>query len=185
MLLSRINLDDTAIRKQNILILLLFIINMEMNSSLAHFQKSVVDLRGMAIHSFFDPFSAQVWLSILIAYILVSLLMFVIARVTPYERHASRGNNATTGGGGAEDPKLTLANAFWYTLSGCVFKSTNINPRVSFCLLSTTLRTPIYDGLGTDEESRVFSVTQNPKGLFGFRYKKVFYVRTPKKFKPD
>ena len=135
MLLSRINLDETAIRKQSILILL-FIINMEMNSSLAHFQKSVVDLRGMAIHSFFDPFSAQVWLSILIAYILVSLLMFVIARVTPYERHASRGNNATTGGG-AEDPKLTLANAFWYTLSGCVFKSTNINPRVSFYLLST------------------------------------------------
>ena len=93
----------------------------------------------MAIHSFFDPFSAQVWLSILIAYILVSLLMFVIARVTPYERHASRGrnNSTTTIADDAEDgysPKLTLANAFWYTLSGCVFKSTNINPKVSFCM---------------------------------------------------
>ena len=123
MLLSRINLDDTAIGKQNILILLLFIINMEMNSSLAHFQKSVVDLRGMAIHSFFDPFSAQVWLSILIAYVLVSLLMFVIARITPYERHASREEGHSS--------KITLSNAFWYTLTGFVFKSTNINPRVS------------------------------------------------------
>ena len=88
----------------------------------------------MAIHSFFDPFSTQVWLSILIAYILVSLLMFVIARVTPYERHASRGNNNSTIAteeDGGYSPKLTLSNAFWYTLSGCVFKSTNINPRVS------------------------------------------------------
>ena len=87
----------------------------------------------MAIHSFFDPFSTQVWLSILIAYILVSLLMFVIARVTPYERHASPrdGNDNSEENAGGYSPKLTLSNAFWYTLSGCVFKSTNINPRVS------------------------------------------------------
>ena len=78
----------------------------------------------MALRSFFDPFSPQVWLAILIAYILVSLLMFVIARVTPYERHASRE-------GEGQDSKLTLSNAFWYTLTGFVFKSSNINPRVS------------------------------------------------------
>ena len=81
----------------------------------------------MALRSFFDPFSAQVWLAILIAYILVSLLMFVIARVTPYERHASRE-------GEGQDSKLTLSNAFWYTLTGFVFKSSNINPRVSLII---------------------------------------------------
>ena len=81
----------------------------------------------MALRSFFDPFSAQVWLAILIAYILVSLLMFVIARVTPYERHASRE-------GEGQETKLTLSNAFWYTLTGFVFKSSNINPRVSLII---------------------------------------------------
>ena len=111
----------------------MYLLNEYGNERTPHFQKSVVNLRGMAIHSFFDPFSTQVWLSILIAYILVSLLMFVIARVTPYERHASPrdGNDNSEENAGGYSPKLTLSNAFWYTLSGCVFKSTNINPRVS------------------------------------------------------
>lgn len=82
----------------------------------------VDSMSGMNIMSFFDPFSLQVWLSILVAYVLVSLLMFIIARVTPYERHAPRPDPAHN---------FTLANSFWYTLSAFFLRSTPISPRVS------------------------------------------------------
>ena len=86
------------------------------------FQKSTSESkRGMSVQSFFDPFSGQLWLSILIAYIMVSIFMFVIARITPYERHAPK-----NGKGHA----LSLANSFWFTLSAFFFRSTAISPKV-------------------------------------------------------
>ena len=47
--------------------------------------------------------------------------MFVIARITPYERHAPK-----NGKGHA----LSLANSFWFTLSAFFFRSTAISPKV-------------------------------------------------------
>jgi hypothetical protein len=81
---------------------------------------------GMSVQSFFDPFSGQVWLSIIIAYILVSLLLFVIARITPYERHAHSGHASYSVN------RLNLANSFWFTLSAFFLRSTPIAPRVMY-----------------------------------------------------
>ena len=43
----------------------------------------------MTILSFLEPFSLSMWLSILIAYVMVSLMIFFVARVSPYERYRS------------------------------------------------------------------------------------------------
>lgn len=37
--------------------------------------------------SFLTPFSSSMWLSIVIAYIMVSLMMFFVSRISPYERY--------------------------------------------------------------------------------------------------
>lgn len=85
-----------------------------------HQKSALTSLRGMSIQSFFDPFSCHLWLSILIAYIMVSIFMFVIARVTPYERHASKNGRSNN---------MTLMNSFWFTLSAFFFRSTNVSPK--------------------------------------------------------
>ena len=108
-------MNSSSIIKIRITTVLILIMNL--------FQKSVAESRGMSVQSFFDPFSCHLWLSILIAYVMVSVFMFVIARVTPYERHASKE--------GRRGNSLTLANSFWFTLSAFFFRSTPISPKVS------------------------------------------------------
>ena len=85
------------------------------------FQKSELKSRGMGIQSFFDPFSGHLWVCILVAYVMVSIFMFVIGRVTPYERHAPQDGKGNT---------LTLANSFWFTLSAFFLRPTTISPKV-------------------------------------------------------
>ena len=42
---------------------------------------------GITMLSFLTPFSSSMWLSIVIAYIMVSLMMFFVGRISPYERY--------------------------------------------------------------------------------------------------
>ena len=37
--------------------------------------------------SFLTPFSSSMWLSIVVAYVMVSLMMFFVSRISPYERY--------------------------------------------------------------------------------------------------
>ena len=45
---------------------------------------------GMTMLSFLTPFSSSMWLSIAIAYVMVSLMMFFIGRMSPYERYSNQ-----------------------------------------------------------------------------------------------
>ena len=45
---------------------------------------------GMTMLSFLTPFSSNMWLSIAIAYVMVSLMMFFIGRMSPYERYSNQ-----------------------------------------------------------------------------------------------
>ena len=45
---------------------------------------------GMTMFSFLTPFSSSMWLSIAIAYVMVSLMMFFIGRMSPYERYSNQ-----------------------------------------------------------------------------------------------
>ena len=68
----------------------------------------------------------QMWISIVIAYLLISLLLFVVGRISPYER--SRNNE-----------NLTLESSFWFVLSGFLMRSaTSVQPNVRFVVISVT-----------------------------------------------
>ena len=59
------------------------------------------------------------WISILVAGIMTALVMFVVARFSPYERHRNAEN-------------FSLGNAFWFVLAGLLLRSPSaIQPRVS------------------------------------------------------
>ena len=45
--------------------------------------------------SFLSPFSSGMWLSIGIAYIMVSLMIFFVGRISPYERYRNMSNDPT------------------------------------------------------------------------------------------
>ena len=84
-------------------------------------------------HSFLDPFSAELWASLATAYVLTSLTLFFVARVSPYERRASTREAAAAaaaascfGGGG-----FSLCNAFWYTFAGFCMRGSSISANVS------------------------------------------------------
>ena len=84
-------------------------------------------------HSFLDPFSPELWASLAAAYVLTSLTLFFVARVSPYERRAAplRGEAAGAGpcfGGG---DGFSLCNAFWYTFAGFCMRGSNIAANVS------------------------------------------------------
>ena len=55
----------------------------------------------------------------MVAYFLTSLLIFVIGRLSPYERHRNGEN-------------LSLENSFWFVLAGFMQRSTtSVQPKVS------------------------------------------------------
>ena len=81
-------------------------------------------------HSFLDPFSPELWASLAAAYVLTSLTLFFVARVSPYERRAAPLRGEATGlclGGDG----FSLCNAFWYTFAGFCMRGSNIAANVS------------------------------------------------------
>ncbi|KAJ1530820.1 hypothetical protein ONE63_005667 [Megalurothrips usitatus] len=84
-----------------------------------------------SLMSFMSPFSNDVWLAITAVYIGVSLLMFVMARISPYEW-----NNPYPC---IEDPtelenQFSLRNAFWFTIGSIMQQGSEIAP------IATSLR---------------------------------------------
>ncbi|XP_014247016.1 glutamate receptor ionotropic, kainate 2-like isoform X2 [Cimex lectularius] len=75
--------------------------------------------------SFLSPFSAEVWAYMLSAYFGVSLLLFVIGRVSPYEW--------TNKYPCIEDPKelenqFTLLNSYWFTIGSLMQQGSDLAP---------------------------------------------------------
>ena len=78
-------------------------------------------------HSFLDPFSPELWASLAAAYVLTSLTIFFVARVSPYERRATMREATSCFGGDG----FSLCNAFWYTFAGFFMRGSNIAANVS------------------------------------------------------
>ena len=95
------------------------------------------------------------WGSILVAYTMISLMIFFLARVSPYERRsdnhdvteksdafvmhtiATNGNapfktpapSVLQGGGQPASDRFTILNSFWYTLTGFFMQQTGVSPK--------------------------------------------------------
>ncbi|XP_075867668.1 glutamate receptor ionotropic, kainate 5-like [Nelusetta ayraudi] len=94
--------------------------------------------------SFLDPFSPAVWLFMLLAYLAVSCVLFLAARLSPYEwsppkppwqQHGQRGGGGGGGGlhGGHQqqlvENQYTLGNSLWFPVGGFMQQGSHISPR--------------------------------------------------------
>ena len=68
--------------------------------------------------NFFQPFETEVWLTFLIAYVVTGVTLWIVARITPYEKRSPKA-----------PPVYTLKSSLWFIFSS-VFRGSNIAPQV-------------------------------------------------------
>ncbi|KAJ3590359.1 hypothetical protein NHX12_008311, partial [Muraenolepis orangiensis] len=77
--------------------------------------------------SFLDPFSPGVWLFMLLAYLAVSCILFLVARLTPYEWYNP--HPCLKGGCNLLINQYSLGNSFWFPVGGFMQQGSTIAPR--------------------------------------------------------
>ena len=99
------------------------------------------------LFSFMNPLAVEIWLFILLAYVLVSLCMWVVARFTPYEWHNSSVCNCQLSNVHHSHSvaineasvmaavtrctnDFSLANSFWFTIGTLMQQGSDLNPKV-------------------------------------------------------
>ena len=78
------------------------------------------------LFSFLNPLAPEIWLYVLTAYMVVSLLLYVLARFTPYEWQNMRPccpDNPIL------ENSFTLSNSFWFVVGTLMQQGSDINPR--------------------------------------------------------
>ena len=79
----------------------------------------VIDLqapegRSTGLFSFMNPLALEIWLYIFIAYVLVSITIWIVARFSPYEWAYPHPCEDT--GGLVYQNDFTLPNSFWFAI---------------------------------------------------------------------
>ncbi|XP_062873212.1 glutamate receptor ionotropic, kainate 4 [Trichomycterus rosablanca] len=77
--------------------------------------------------SFLDPFSPGVWLFMLLAYLAVSCVLFLVARLTPYEWYNP--HPCLKGPCSLLINQYSLGNSFWFPVGGFMQQGSTIAPR--------------------------------------------------------
>ena len=78
------------------------------------------------IFSFLDPLTIEIWICLIIAFFVVSILMFVLARLSPYEWHNPHPCNPNKD---MMQNRFTLLNSLWFTVGALMLRGSDINPR--------------------------------------------------------
>lgn len=65
------------------------------------------------LFSFLSPLTSEVWVYIIAAYLVVSFMLYIIARLSPYEWYES--------GSDELDNQFTVLNSLWFTI-GCLMQ---------------------------------------------------------------
>ncbi|XP_048199970.1 glutamate receptor ionotropic, kainate 4 [Perognathus longimembris pacificus] len=77
--------------------------------------------------SFLDPFSPGVWLFMLLAYLAVSCVLFLVARLTPYEWYSP--HPCAQGRCNLLVNQYSLGNSLWFPVGGFMQQGSTIAPR--------------------------------------------------------
>ncbi|KRZ43191.1 Glutamate receptor 1 [Trichinella pseudospiralis] len=93
------------------------------------------DKQEFSIFSFMQPLSTEVWIFIIIAYGGVSIVIFFIARFSPYEWNYN--SNSTYGCTSLSD--FTIDNCLWVTLAALMQQGTDIMPRSASCRIASSI----------------------------------------------
>ncbi|KAM9474788.1 putative glutamate receptor [Clarias gariepinus] len=69
--------------------------------------------------SFFNLFSSEMWISLLVAYLLTSFCLFLVARISPSEWSQPQ----------REENHFTIAHSFWYTVGALTLQGAGPHPK--------------------------------------------------------
>ncbi|XP_064489384.1 glutamate receptor ionotropic, kainate 2-like [Ornithodoros turicata] len=80
---------------------------------------------------FLTPLSVDVWASMAVAYLAISVLLFVVARFSPYEWRPSAPCHLLTSSENVSGLRnhFTLLNSFWFTMSAIMQQGCDTSPR--------------------------------------------------------
>ncbi|XP_060535299.1 glutamate receptor 1-like [Cylas formicarius] len=88
------------------------------------------------VFSFLNPLSKEIWVSIIFAFVGVSVVLFVVSRFSPYEwriLHISgehrEAPNPHTNHGGTMANDFTMLNSLWFSLAAFMQQGGDISPR--------------------------------------------------------
>lgn len=81
--------------------------------------------------SFLNPLALEVWIYWLVAYVVVSVTLYVVARFSPYEwedgKTFSVPDQETIP---SNLNRFTLSNSFWFTIGSLMQQGSDISPKV-------------------------------------------------------
>ncbi|XP_057665417.1 glutamate receptor 1-like isoform X2 [Diorhabda carinulata] len=88
------------------------------------------------VWSFLNPLSKEIWVSVLFAYVGVSIVLFVVSRFSPYEwrllhltgEHREPANSHTNHGGTMAND-FTILNSLWFALAAFMQQGGELSPR--------------------------------------------------------
>lgn len=78
------------------------------------------------LFSFLSPLSIDIWLYMIAAYLVVSFMLFVLARFSPYEWQNPHPCNQESG---IMENQFTLLNSLWFTIGSLMQQGTDLNPK--------------------------------------------------------
>ncbi len=78
------------------------------------------------LFSFLNPLAIEIWVYVIVAYFVVSILMFVLARFSPYEWYNPHPCNPEMD---EVENIFTLSNSFWFAVGTLMQQGSDINPR--------------------------------------------------------
>ncbi|KAI0218530.1 Glutamate receptor 1 [Lamellibrachia satsuma] len=76
------------------------------------------------VFSFMDPLSYEIWLYVILAYVGVSVVLFVVSRFSPYEWQIEDSVNGPT-----FTNDFTILNSLWFALGAIMQQGCDISPR--------------------------------------------------------
>ncbi|XP_066598064.1 glutamate receptor ionotropic, kainate 2-like isoform X4 [Prorops nasuta] len=81
------------------------------------------------LFSFMNPLAIEIWLYVLAAYVLVSVAMFGVARLSPYEWNANSYPCSTETN--VVENQFSLSNSFWFTIGTLMQQGSDLNPKAT------------------------------------------------------
>lgn len=86
----------------------------------------VPEPQNPGVFSFLSPLAFDVWLYVVIAYLLVALSLFLLARFSPYEWYNSHPCNPEYD---EVENQFSFFNCLWFSFGGLMQQGSEINPR--------------------------------------------------------
>lgn len=78
------------------------------------------------LFSFLNPLAPEIWFYVIVAYFTVSLLLYLVARFSPYEWHNMRPCDSVNL---VLENVFSLSNSFWFVVGTLMQQGSDINPR--------------------------------------------------------